>query len=87
MGNHLFGCLRRLYSKGLVPSTMAINREVGAAKPPEIKKEVKKIVPDKVRDLKCVKCGELLLRIYPWALVQINDSLKMICKRCYAKNQ
>lgn len=46
----------------------------------ELKKKLQ--TPNKVRNFKCAKCGELLLRIYPWANVQINEDAKMICKKC-----
>lgn len=48
----------------------------------ELEKKKLNKVPGKVRNFKCAKCGELLLRVYPWANVQINEDAKMICKKC-----
>jgi hypothetical protein len=52
-------------------------------------KEAKDLLkPGKVETYRCIKCGELLLRVFPWALnVKIqNDGKTMVCKRCVASN-
>ena len=42
--------------------------------------------PNKVRNYSCEKCGELLLRIYPWADIKVNNP-RMLCKKCaYAQD-
>ena len=40
-----------------------------------------------VRTVKCQKCGELLLRLYPWAYVERSASMeiKILCGRCSNK--
>lgn len=45
----------------------------------------KRTQPNPVRKIKCVKCGELLLKIYPWADVAITRGDTMLCKKCANK--
>jgi len=45
-----------------------------------------KAVPKKVRSIKCAKCGELLLKVYPWAAINLpQDANKWICTKCALK--
>jgi DNA-directed RNA polymerase subunit RPC12/RpoP len=50
-----------------------------------VKARLDKLKPAPVRDYKCMKCGELLVRIYPWAVARIDNGEKMICKKCIMK--
>lgn len=49
--------------------------------------EKKKVQPRPVRKLKCVKCGELLFKIFPYCAIEVDENTKktIICTRCEAK--
>ena len=42
--------------------------------------------PHEVRTVKCTKCKELLLKLYPWAFVNSTaQEIKVMCGRCSNK--
>ena len=45
-----------------------------------------KVKPNKVKKIRCPKCGELLVKIYPWSSIQMNpNSPTPACGRCINK--
>ncbi|KKN52172.1 hypothetical protein LCGC14_0615220 [marine sediment metagenome] len=41
--------------------------------------------PHDVKKVNCNKCGELLMKFYPWAYSSDMSQVKIACGRCYNK--
>lgn len=43
--------------------------------------------PEKVKNIYCVKCGELMVKIYPWSTIFLATGAKVPpCKKCLNKD-
>lgn len=43
--------------------------------------------PTKVKKINCTRCGEILLKLYPWSPFELNLKMKKpLCKRCLKKD-
>lgn len=46
---------------------------------------MKTLQPHKVEKIFCPKCGELMIKIYPWASLRIQGAITP-CNKCFNKN-
>lgn len=72
-GNFERSSLERRYEYNLPPSFEGIKME--------------KVKPEKVKKYVCTVCGELLVKIFPYAAFGMTEGTVLKCKKCIAKGK